>query len=312
MAPRYPRALTHAATTRTVTVILGFPGERTGSWLVVAAGFVSSVAVRLNHVTLAVRDVESSARFYARLGLTQIVADYPHYARLLAPHGDTTLSLHPATDQASAPGASIHFEVDDVDRAVEGLKRAGFGFLCDPADQPYLWREAILLDPDGHRVFIYHAGKNRLDPPWRLPRETAETGETTTHHATVAWNGDKRDLRAHEIRLAGQALAGSCASEWGGDPEKADPEEMFVAAVSACHMLWFLDFARRERLRVISYEDRPEGTMDAHKFVAITLRPRAVFGVDTPTDVIEALHERAHQACFIANSVTCPVKVEVA
>ncbi len=124
--------------------------------------------MRLNHVTLAVGDVESSAGFYVRLGLTQIVADYPHYARLLAPQGDTTLSLHPATDHASGSNMSIHFEVNDVDRAVEELKRAGFGFLCDPVNQPYLWREAILLDPDGHRVFIYHAGKNRLDPPWRL------------------------------------------------------------------------------------------------------------------------------------------------
>lgn len=268
--------------------------------------------MRLNHVTLAVRDVESSARFYVRLGLAQVVADYPHYARLLAPKGDTTLSLHTATDQASGSSASIHFEVDNVDRTVESLKRAGFAFLCDPVDQPYLWREAILLDPERHRVFIYHAGKNRLDPPWRLPSEAAEVDEMTTHHATVTWKGNKRDARAHEIQLAGQALAGSCASEWGGDPEKTDPEELFVAAVSACHMLWFLDLARRERLRVITYEDRPEGTMDAQKFVAITLRPRAEFATDTPMEVIAALHERAHQACFIANSVACPVKVEVA
>lgn len=125
-------------------------------------------------MTLAVRDVESSARFYARLGLTQIVADYPHYARLLAPQGDTTLSLHPVADRPSAPSASIHFEVDDVDRTVEALKQAGFSFVCNPVDQPYLWREAILLDPDQHRVFIYHAGKNRLDPPWRLTPGAAE------------------------------------------------------------------------------------------------------------------------------------------
>jgi catechol 2,3-dioxygenase-like lactoylglutathione lyase family enzyme len=124
--------------------------------------------VRLNHVTLAVGDVESSAGFYARLGLTQIVADYPGYARLLAPRGGTTLSLHRAASSAIAPSVSIHFEVDDVDLEVKKLERAGFSFVCEPVDQPYLWREAILLDPDGHRVFIYHAGKNRLDPPWRL------------------------------------------------------------------------------------------------------------------------------------------------
>jgi catechol 2,3-dioxygenase-like lactoylglutathione lyase family enzyme len=122
----------------------------------------------LNHVTLAVGDVELSAGFYTRLGLTQIVADYPDYARFVAPQGDTTLSLHHVVRVASPPSTSIHFEVDDVDRAVERLKQAGFGFVCDPVDRPYLWREAILLDPDGHRLFIYHAGENRLDPPWRL------------------------------------------------------------------------------------------------------------------------------------------------
>jgi organic hydroperoxide reductase OsmC/OhrA/catechol 2,3-dioxygenase-like lactoylglutathione lyase family enzyme len=266
--------------------------------------------MRLNHVTLAVRDVESSARFYARLGLTQIVADYPGYARLLAPSGDTTLSLHRATNPVSEPSASIHFEVDDVDCVVEELERAGFSFVCDPLDQPYLWREAVLLDPDGHRVFIYHAGKNRLDPPWRLKREAADMGETTKYRATVVWRGDERDLRAHEIQLSGQTLAGSCASAWGGDPEKADPEELFVAALSACHMLWFLDFARRERLRVVSYEDRPEGTMDGQRFVAVALRPLVVFASEVSQDLIEGLHDRAHAACFIANSVTCEVRVE--
>jgi catechol 2,3-dioxygenase-like lactoylglutathione lyase family enzyme len=124
--------------------------------------------VRLNHVTLAARDVERSARFYAQLGLTPIVADYPAYARLLAPQGDTTLSLHRAQHHSPESCASIHFEVEDVDGMVQRLKQAGFAFVCDPVDQPYLWREAILLDPDGHRVFIYHAGENRLDPPWRV------------------------------------------------------------------------------------------------------------------------------------------------
>jgi catechol 2,3-dioxygenase-like lactoylglutathione lyase family enzyme len=123
--------------------------------------------MRLNHITLPSSDVERSADFYRRLGLTQIVADYPNYARFLAPEGDTTLSLH-RTDRVPQGSGSIHFEVEDVDGAVDRLKRAGFEFACDPVDQPYLWREAILLDPDGHRVFIFHAGENRIDPPWRL------------------------------------------------------------------------------------------------------------------------------------------------
>ncbi len=87
---------------------------------------VSSPAVRLNHVTLAVEAVEASAAFYARLGLTQIVASYPDYARFLAPQGDTTLSLHHTEDSPPVPSVSIHFEVDDVDRAVAELKTRVF------------------------------------------------------------------------------------------------------------------------------------------------------------------------------------------
>lgn len=124
----------------------------------------------LNHVTLAVEDVEASAHFYTRLGLIQIVASYPDYARLLAPLGDTTLSLRRAGPGEQAGGASIHFEVQDVDRRVGELRRAGFIFSSEPVDQPYLWREATLLDPDGYEIFIYHAGENRMNPPWRLPR----------------------------------------------------------------------------------------------------------------------------------------------
>jgi nicotinamidase-related amidase/catechol 2,3-dioxygenase-like lactoylglutathione lyase family enzyme len=127
--------------------------------------------MRLNHLTLEVSDVEASAAFYARLGLTQIVASYPDYARFVASVGDTTLSLHRSGELLPQRTASIHFEVADVDRVVGELEQAGFRFQEHPVDQPYLWREAVLLDPDGHRVFVYHAGENRLDPPWRLGRD---------------------------------------------------------------------------------------------------------------------------------------------
>jgi len=133
--------------------------------------------MRLNHITLAVADVEVSAGFYGRLGLTQIVAAYPEYARFLAPEGDTTLSLQRAESMPTAPSStSIHFEVNDVDATLAALKGRGFRFFSDPVDEPYLWREAVLLDPDGNRIFIYHAGVNRLDPPWRLPDGGKQAG----------------------------------------------------------------------------------------------------------------------------------------
>lgn len=136
--------------------------------------------------------------------------------------------------------------------------------------------------------------------------------ETTKHHAKIVWRSDKSDLRAHEVELAGQTLAGSCSTHWGGDPGKADPEEMFVASLSARHMLWFLDFARRARHRVASYEDEPEGMLDGIRFTEVVLRPRVVFEGDVPEAVIRLLHEQAHEACFIANSVNCKMKVEPA
>jgi catechol 2,3-dioxygenase-like lactoylglutathione lyase family enzyme len=123
--------------------------------------------MRLNHVTLPATNVEASAEFYRRLGLTQIVASYPDYARFVSPEGGVTLSLH--VDEAAVPsGASVHFEVDDVDEAIADLRGAGFKIETEPTDQPYLWREATLLDPDGNRIFIFHAGEMRLNPPWRL------------------------------------------------------------------------------------------------------------------------------------------------
>lgn len=132
----------------------------------------------------------------------------------------------------------------------------------------------------------------------------------TKHHAKIVWRGDRDDLRAHEIELANQTLAGSCSGHWGGDPGKADPEELFVASLSACHMLWFLDCARRARHRVVSYEDEPEGTLDGSRFTEVVLRPRVVFEDDVLKNAIERLHHQAHEACFIANSVNCAVKVK--
>ncbi len=136
------------------------------------------------------------------------------------------------------------------------------------------------------------------------------SGTPTSHEAEVSWTGDGHDLRRHTVRAGGQEIGGSCSPEWGGDPAKADPEALFVASLSACHMLWFLDLARRERLRVTAYDDKAEGTMDGTSFTHVSLRPRVEFEGDVDRPTLEALHHRAHGKCFIANSVRCPVEVE--
>jgi organic hydroperoxide reductase OsmC/OhrA len=133
--------------------------------------------------------------------------------------------------------------------------------------------------------------------------------EPTLHRARVVWEGTKEDLRRHRIEVASQTVAGSSMPEVGGDPERVDPEAMFVASLSACHMLWFLDFARRERLRVASYEDDAVGELDGVRITRVELRPRVEFETDVPADELAGLHHRAHESCFLANSVSCPVEV---
>jgi organic hydroperoxide reductase OsmC/OhrA len=77
-------------------------------------------------------------------------------------------------------------------------------------------------------------------------------------------------------------------------------------------MLWFLDLARRERLRVTTYEDDAEGTMDGTRFTHVALRPRVAFAQPVAAEVLTRLHQGAHERCFVANSVSCPVEVEPA
>jgi len=136
--------------------------------------------------------------------------------------------------------------------------------------------------------------------------------KTSTHHARVIWDADADDRRAHTIELAGQRLAASSAPEFGGDGDKADPEEMLVAALSSCHMLWFLALARIEGVKVTSYVDDAEGLLDGERFTRVVLRPRVAFDGEPAAELIKSLHHGAHERCFIANSVNFPVAVEPA
>jgi organic hydroperoxide reductase OsmC/OhrA len=130
----------------------------------------------------------------------------------------------------------------------------------------------------------------------------------TVYRARLSWDGGADT--SHTIELNEQRLAAATAAEFGGDPGRANPEVMFVASLSSCHMLWFLALARVKRLNVTSYEDEPEGTMDGTRFVHVTLRPRVTFEPDPSPEQIERLHRRSHERCFIANSVNCPVEIE--
>jgi catechol 2,3-dioxygenase-like lactoylglutathione lyase family enzyme len=122
--------------------------------------------MRLNQVTIAVSDLDRSVAFYRDLGLEQIVAA-PGYARFVLPDGDSTLSLD-EIEEVPPSATTVFFETEELDVIVRDLREAGIVFEHDPVDQPWLWREARLRDPDGNQLCLFYAGRERLYPPWRL------------------------------------------------------------------------------------------------------------------------------------------------
>ena len=148
------------------------------------------------------------------------------------------------------------------------------------------------------------------------------------HVATIRWNRaganflDKRYSRAHTLHFDGGAVVPGSSSPHVvplpmSDAAAVDPEEAFVASLSSCHMLWFLDIASRAGYAIESYEDAAEGRMGrnaAGKLVVdlVTLRPRARFAGPRVPDAarLAALHHEAHEECFLANSVRCEIRCE--
>ena len=146
--------------------------------------------------------------------------------------------------------------------------------------------------------------------------------------AEVLWQRGDQDFlanhysRKHLIRFDGGAeLAGSSSPHvvplpWS-DAAAVDPEETFVASLSSCHMLWFLSLAAKAGWQVETYVDNAAGTMARNTegkmaMTQVTLRPRVVFSAErSPSpEQLHQLHHRAHDACYIANSVRTEVRCE--
>jgi hydroxymethylpyrimidine/phosphomethylpyrimidine kinase len=123
---------------------------------------------RLNQVTVTGANYKRSVDFYRKLGLTQIV-DSPDtgYARFET-GGGVTFSVQIDPDEKIVPTTAIYLECDDLDERVEQLARGGIAFEHGPRNQPWMWREARLRDPDGNIIFFYKAGEARRFPPWRM------------------------------------------------------------------------------------------------------------------------------------------------
>jgi organic hydroperoxide reductase OsmC/OhrA len=151
----------------------------------------------------------------------------------------------------------------------------------------------------------------------------------STHTITVEWMrqgaafSDRRYSRAHRWIFDGGAVVLASSSPDVvrvpfSDPAGVDPEEAFVAALSSCHMLWFLDLAAQAGHVVESYVDHAIGRMaqrdDGKAWVAeVDLRPVVRFAASAPhvpdAPTLAGLHHRAHESCFIANSVKTEVRV---
>ena len=124
--------------------------------------------MQLNQVTVPALDVAKSVAFYQGLGLRLIVNSVPRYARLECAEGGATFSLHQVERVSDAPGTVVYFECEDLDGKVCDLQARGYTFTQEPKDEPWLWREARLLDPSGNVICLYFAGENRRNPPWRV------------------------------------------------------------------------------------------------------------------------------------------------
>ena len=122
--------------------------------------------MQLNQVTVAVRDIDRAVRFYRTLGLVPVVLS-AHYARFVCPEGKATFSVH-LSDRPVASTTVVYFECEDLDGTVASLEAVGIRFDGPPVDQPWLWREARLADPDGNPLCLFHAGTHRIAPPWRV------------------------------------------------------------------------------------------------------------------------------------------------
>jgi organic hydroperoxide reductase OsmC/OhrA len=145
-----------------------------------------------------------------------------------------------------------------------------------------------------------------------------------TYLVDVAWTGNRGEgttsdeayERAHEVRADGKpTIAGSSDPSFRGDPTRWNPEELLVAALAQCHLLWYLHLAAVSGVVVTDYCDAAVGRMvispdGSGRFTEVVLRPLVVVTDASMIETATELHDRAHQMCFVASSVAFPVRHE--
>jgi organic hydroperoxide reductase OsmC/OhrA len=146
----------------------------------------------------------------------------------------------------------------------------------------------------------------------------------STHTATILWERagavftDGHYARTHKASFDGGVnLAVTTALPLPSNTvPAADPEEMVVAATASCHMMFFLAFAKQAGFIVDTYHDAPSGTLGkdeagVERFIEVVLNPKISWGGDNipGTADLDLFHHKAHRACYIGNSLACPVRV---
>lgn len=144
-----------------------------------------------------------------------------------------------------------------------------------------------------------------------------------TYHVSVEWTGNQgtgtsgyRDYsRNYTVRAGAKPeIPGSSDPTFLGDAARWNPEDLLVAAASACHKLWYLHLCAEAGIVVTAYVDEAEGTMVDEplngRFTGIVLRPRVVIRAGGDRELAMQLHRAAHERCYVANSVNFPLECE--
>lgn len=148
--------------------------------------------------------------------------------------------------------------------------------------------------------------------------------KTHTYGISVSWPAHSGDAttnyrayrRDHTVIGDGKMpIEASSDPAFRGDPARYNPEELLVASLSSCHMLWYLHLCSVNGIVVIDYRDDASGFMEESaggggQFVRVTLRPRVTLSPESDEAYARELHHEAHRLCFIARSVNFPVEVE--
>lgn len=139
--------------------------------------------------------------------------------------------------------------------------------------------------------------------------------------ARLTWDGNlgdgtasyERYGRQYVVQINGKAdLRGSADPQFRGDAALHNPEDLFLAAISTCHMLSYLALCARQGVNVVAYEDEARGTLrfdgtGGGRFVEVTLHPRVTISADSDLALARELHGEAHETCYVASSCSVPI-----